>query len=64
MKYPIFEKLRQLDKEGLYPFHMPGHKRKKQDIMREGSLFALDTTEISGYDDLHHPEGMIKESME
>ena len=48
MKYPIFEKLRQLDKEGLYPFHMPGHKRKKQDIMREGSLFALDTTEISG----------------
>lgn len=64
MKYPIFEKLRQLDKEGMYPFHMPGHKRQKQDIMREGSLFALDTTEISGFDDLHHPEGMIKESME
>lgn len=64
MKYPIFEKLRQLDKEGMYPFHMPGHKRQKQDIMADGSLFALDTTEISGFDDLHHPKGMIKESME
>lgn len=64
MKYPIYEKLKQLNKEDIYPFHMPGHKRQRQSIMKDGSLFALDVTEITGYDDLHHPEGMIKESME
>lgn len=64
MKYPIYEKLRQLNIDGSYPFHMPGHKRQQQDIMADGSPFALDITEITGCDDLHHPEGMIKESME
>lgn len=64
MNYPIYDKLKQLNKEDVYPFHMPGHKRQKQSIMEGDALFALDTTEITGFDDLHHPEGMIKESME
>ena len=44
---------------------MPGHKRKKEagpDGLRE--VLDMDITEITGYDDLHHPEGMIRESMD
>ena len=43
------------------PFHMPGHKR------RLGSMqdpFTFDITEIDGFDDLHHPEGILKEAQE
>ena len=42
--------------EGVYPFHMPGHKRQKR--WTEG-LFELDVTEITGTDNLHAPEGII-----
>ena len=42
--------------EGVYPFHMPGHKRNPR--WTEG-LHSLDITEISGADDLHAPEGII-----
>lgn len=38
-------------------WHMPGHKRKD-------AVFGRDLTEVPGMDDLHHPEGMIKLSME
>lgn len=41
-----------------YPFHMPGHKRQMSPI------FSIDITEIEGFDDLHHPEGILKDSME
>ena len=43
------------------PFHMPGHKR------RLGSMpdpFSIDITEIEGFDDLHHPEGILRELQE
>lgn len=42
-----------------YPFHMPGHKR------RLGSLqdpFSFDITEIDGFDNLHHAEGILLEA--
>ena len=40
-----------------YPFHMPGHKRN----IRDGVFpYQLDLTEIDGFDNLHHPEGLIK----
>ncbi len=42
--------------EGVYPFHMPGHKRNPR--WTEG-LHTLDITEISGADDLHAPSGII-----
>ncbi len=44
---------------GVYPFHMPGHKRQKE--WTEG-LYGLDVTEISGADDLHAPKGIILEA--
>ncbi|MDD3745622.1 MAG: aminotransferase class I/II-fold pyridoxal phosphate-dependent enzyme [Anaerostipes sp.] len=63
MKYPIIDKLEKLKIDGCYPFHMPGHKRKKLDIFR-ADLFSYDITEITGFDDLHHPEGMIRDTMD
>ncbi|MCR5147488.1 MAG: DegT/DnrJ/EryC1/StrS family aminotransferase [Eubacterium sp.] len=77
-----------------YPWHMPGHKRKKapwadscepegemahwadscgseeeaggMDVAKTdvGTLFGRDFTEVPGLDELHHPEEMIKQSME
>lgn len=45
--------------EGIYPFHMPGHKRNP-DFLRD----CPDITEVTGADDLHHPSGMIKAAAE
>lgn len=45
-----------------YPFHMPGHKRQKL-----GSSWLpeqIDITEIDGFDNLHHAEGILKEAQE
>lgn len=61
MNTPIYQKLKQLEKEKRYPFHMPGHKRKNIDFMSQ--ITSYDITEITGYDNLHHPEGIIRESM-
>lgn len=49
----------------LYAFHMPGHKRKCPVQIREQlqDIYALDVTEVEGTDNLHHPEGIIKESL-
>ena len=56
------ERLRTYGAGNAYPFHMPGHKRQKQ----PGSLFPydLDITEIDGFDNLHHAEGILAEAME
>lgn len=45
--------------EGVYPFHMPGHKRQKEWTEH---LFEADITEIAGADDLHAPNGIIKDA--
>ncbi|WP_432628056.1 aminotransferase class I/II-fold pyridoxal phosphate-dependent enzyme [Brotaphodocola sp.] len=48
------------------PFHMPGHKRQAAEGMRGEfpNPFAIDITEIDGFDNLHHPEGILRESMD
>ena len=48
--------------EGMYPFHMPGHKRRMQPA--PGLPFAWDLTEVPGTDDLHDAAGILKEAME
>ncbi len=45
--------LERYKKKDIYPFHMPGHKRKGP------APYDTDITEIDGFDDLHAPEGMI-----
>ncbi len=43
-----------------YPMHMPGHKRRSGMPM---DPYAMDITEIDGFDNLHHAEGIIKDLM-
>ena len=44
--------------------HMPGHKRNVQAAYYLKRLSAdIDITEIDGFDNLHSPEGIIKDSM-
>lgn len=44
-----------------YGFHMPGHKRRMRGL---SNPYALDITEIYGFDDLHHPKdhGILAEA--
>ncbi len=43
-----------------YPFHMPGHKRQLDGL----NPYAVDITEIAGFDNLHHASGLIAEAQE
>ena len=51
-----------------YPFHMPGHKRNHELIKKYGlwedslTPFDIDITEIDNFDNLHNPEGIIKDA--
>lgn len=44
-----------------YPFHMPGHKRN---FFSMTNPYAIDITEIEGFDNLHDANGVIKEAQE
>lgn len=58
MEY-LDQKLLQYSKAGVYPFHMPGHKRKRLDFPNP---YEIDITEIDGFDNLHHAEEILKEA--
>jgi len=60
---PLYRAVRQYSRSNPIPFHMPGHKLGKgiPDEFLE-NLEMLDVTEINGTDNLHHPEGAIKEA--
>lgn len=60
----IYNKLKQLQYREDYPFHMPGHKRNLKTDSLLDSIAKIDITEITGFDDLHHPEEMIREFMD
>lgn len=62
MNTPIYSKLLKLKNEKRIPFHMPGHKRRGSGVFKE--IEKMDITEITDYDNLHHPEGIIRESMD
>lgn len=57
----LYEKLKQYSNSDAYPFHMPGHKRQWGKMENP---YSFDITEISGFDDLHHAEGILKMAME
>ena len=61
MEKNIYSKLKEYSESGAYPFHMPGHKRR---LSFFNDLYEVDITEIDGFDDLHHAEGVLKEGME
>lgn len=60
----IYNKLKQLQYREDYPFHMPGHKRNLKTDSLLDSIAKIDITEITGFDDLHHPEEMIRQFMD
>ena len=62
----LLKKLMEYGKSDFYPFHMPGHKRqcKGSFAVDFPNPFSIDITEIDGFDNLHHPEGILKKSME
>lgn len=58
----LIHRLMRYGNTDMYPFHMPGHKRAGS--MGFPAPFSVDITEIDGFDNLHHPEGILKRSME
>lgn len=57
----IYEALVRYGEKEIYPMHMPGHKRR--DTFSMCNPYAIDVTEVEGTDNLHHPEGIIRELM-
>lgn len=53
------EKLLAYSQTDAYPFHMPGHKRQ---AMGNWTPEEIDITEITGFDNLHHAEGILREA--
>lgn len=61
----LLKKLMDYGAGDTYPFHMPGHKRRcEQDVLTCPNPFSIDITEIEGFDNLHHPEGILRDSMD
>ncbi len=53
----LINKLNEYKKMNIYPFHMPGHKRK---IGININPYDFDITEITGFDDLSESEDVLK----
>ncbi len=56
------ERLCRCRDSGVYPLHMPGHKRNTA-LLPTDNPYGLDITEIDGFDDLHEAEGILAEGM-
>ncbi|GLB31849.1 lysine decarboxylase [Lacrimispora amygdalina] len=65
-KTDLIERLKKYGNSDFYPFHMPGHKRQWKESFSKKftNPFTIDITEIDGFDNLHHPQGILRESME
>lgn len=65
-KAPLLKGLLSYHGENNALFHMPGHKGDPHGILASilGDVLKLDVTEVPGTDNLHYPEGILKESME
>jgi arginine decarboxylase len=59
----LYDKLKAYSESDFYAFHMPGHKRNKT-LLGIELPYDLDITEIDGFDDLHHADGILKEEQE
>lgn len=57
----LYDELIKYTKKDYYPFHMPGHKRRMEGI---DNPYSIDITEIFGFDNLHHAEGILQECQE
>ncbi len=64
----LLKKLKEYADSDMYPFHMPGHKRRDPSgsAGQKDTLlpYRIDITEIDGFDNLHHAEGILKDAMD
>ena len=61
MEDRLYKKLEAYGKSDFYPFHMPGHKRNPLTVDGDFPV-ERDITEINGFDNLHHAEGILREA--
>lgn len=66
---PLFDAILAYGREGIAPLHIPAHKmgRGISPIFKAElgeAVFRMDLTEVIGLDDLHQPEGVIREAQE
>lgn len=59
----LYDRLAEYGRSDYYGFHMPGHKRRLNMLGIEPP-YAIDITEIEGFDDLHHADGILKSAQE
>lgn len=55
------QKLIEYTQSNIYPFHMPGHKRRPIDFPNP---YTIDITEIDGFDNLHHAEEILRDAQQ
>lgn len=60
-KKGLYAVLAEYGESDYYPYHMPGHKRNKHSGEMAG-YYGIDITEIDGFDNLHHAEGILLEA--
>lgn len=61
----LLERLEEHEKARYLSLHMPGHKENEALAPYLARLGAgLDITELPGFDDLHEPEGVLKDAMD
>ncbi len=66
---PLYEALLKYREQKRISFHVPGHKNGQAYASQGGAgvlseMMEIDVTEITGTDDLHHPEGVILEAQQ
>lgn len=59
----LLQQLKEYSKSDYYPMHMPGHKRNLE-LLEGFHPYAIDITEIDGFDNLHHAEGVLRDLVE
>jgi len=59
----LYQHLKEYGESDFYGFHMPGHKRNVN-MMGAELPYQIDITEIEGFDDLHHPAGIIGQAQD
>lgn len=59
----LYDMLEEYSRWDYYGFHMPGHKRNRE-LTGAGLPYGIDITEIEGFDDLHHADGILKEAQQ
>ena len=59
----LYNKLEVYGNSGIYPYHMPGHKRHMH-FAPMAEAYAIDLTEVDGSDNLYHADGIIREAMQ